>query len=90
MLKNIGELIRVYREKKKISEADLSNVTGLSVSTIIKVENSQQMLSEEELKNVGKVLGFDLDEVNDILEDMKRINLLLDALSVQEEINAKA
>lgn len=55
----IGDQIKKLRKIKKISQDDLSEMLGISRSTLSKIENNRQTVDRETIKNISRVLDVD-------------------------------
>ncbi|MBR2751978.1 MAG: helix-turn-helix domain-containing protein [Clostridiales bacterium] len=55
----IGDQIKKLRKSKKISQDDLSEMLGISRSTLSKIENNRQTVDRETIKNISRVLDVD-------------------------------
>ncbi|AOR24988.1 helix-turn-helix domain-containing protein [Clostridium taeniosporum] len=112
---NIGDVITTLRKEKGLTQEGLGEKTGLSRTTIVKIENSQRALSLDEAIKIAKVFDLGVDtmysyikdqEDNDYkesfviafrangmnsenLNEIKRIELLVDALFTQSEIRGE-
>ena len=57
---SLGEVIRAERKKQKLSLHDLSDLSGVSYSTIVKIESNDEGVSLRLLKIVVATLGLNL------------------------------
>ena len=57
---SLGDVIRTERKKQKLSLHDLSDLSGVSYSTIVKIEANDEGVSLRLLKNVVSTLGLNL------------------------------
>lgn len=55
--------IRKFRERKGLSTTDLSNLTGISQSTISKIENGKRKIDLEVLEKIAEVLEVSVDRL---------------------------
>lgn len=60
---DVGQYIRHLRRQKKMNLEALSELTGLSISTLSKLENNQIELTYAKLMLVSKGLGVNLSEL---------------------------
>ncbi|ALG13714.1 helix-turn-helix domain-containing protein [Kibdelosporangium phytohabitans] len=63
VIEQIAPRLRRAREKKGVSLADLARVTGISTSTLSRLESGQRKPSLELLLPVTAALGVPLDEI---------------------------
>ena len=61
--KEIGQLIRHHRRARKMSLQDVSKLTGISISTISKLENNAMELSYTRMMAISEALGVNLTEL---------------------------
>lgn len=96
MFSHIGEVIQHYREQKEMSIADFAVAAGIDSNSLIKIENHQQAISLEEIRGIAKALSVEVDTLfekigvsqgEELLSDLKRVDLLIDALHTQEELH---
>jgi len=59
----IGKTIKIMRREKKMSTYDLSRKTGISQSTISKLENGKKKADIELLLSISDALGTDINEI---------------------------
>lgn len=114
-MKNIGDVITTLRKERGLTQEVLGEKTGLSRTTIVKIENSQRALSLDEAVKIAKVFDTDIDTLYSYIEnventdceesfviafkangmnsenlnEIKRIELLVDALFTQNEIRGE-
>ncbi|MFC2004846.1 helix-turn-helix domain-containing protein [Chloroflexota bacterium] len=60
---NVGKIIKEQRKKLSLSLYQLSNLSGVSVSHLGRVEQSQRGASIRTLQKIAEPLGFDLFEL---------------------------
>ena len=58
-----GAVVRAMREQRGWTLADLSERTGLSVSTLSKVENDKMSLTYDKLSRISKGLAIDIGQL---------------------------
>lgn len=63
VIEQIAPRLRHVREKKGVSLADLARVTGISTSTLSRLESAQRKPSLELLLPITAALGIPLDEI---------------------------
>lgn len=63
VIEQIAPRLRRAREKKGVSLADLGRVTGISTSTLSRLESAQRKPSLELLLPITAALGIPLDEI---------------------------
>ena len=61
--KIVAETITAKRKEKKLSQAMLSDMTGINRSMIGRAENEEFMPSVEQLQALGEVLGFEVTDL---------------------------
>ena len=61
--KIVAETITKKRKEKKLSQAMLSEMTGINRSMIGRAENEEFMPSIEQLQTLGEVLGFEVTDL---------------------------
>lgn len=59
----IGFKIRGLRNSRKISQQDLSNITGLSKGRIGRIERENVSLTYDEMLLISKALNISVDEL---------------------------
>ena len=69
----IGEVIKRLRKEKKISLVELSQMTGVQVATISRIENKKMVGTLESHMNIAKALGVD---VTDLYREMDLVGNL--------------
>ncbi len=52
-----GEILKIIREKKGMSQNELSEVSGVSQSTISSIENERTRIGVERAKDLARALG---------------------------------
>lgn len=60
---NIGKLVRKQRKSIRITLNQLSELSGVSVAHLSRVELGQRVPSPRTLQSIAKPLGFDLNEL---------------------------
>ncbi len=60
---NIGKIIREQRNSMSLTLKQLSEMSGVSIAHLGRVEQGQRMPSPHTLQKIAKPLGFDLDEL---------------------------
>jgi transcriptional regulator with XRE-family HTH domain len=60
---NLGECLRAIRFKRRLSLADVSTATGISRSTLSRVESNQLSLTYDKLIQLSRGLQIDLTEL---------------------------
>lgn len=84
--KIVAETITAKRKEKKLSQAMLSDMTGINRSMIGRAENEEFMPSVEQLQTLGEVLGF---EVTDLFveENTKAQDTAANHITVDKKYN---
>ena len=72
--KIVAETITAKRKEKKLSQAMLSEMTGINRSMIGRAENEEFMPSIEQLQTLGEVLGFEVTDL--FVEELQHQPLL--------------
>ena len=62
-LKEIGNRIKKYRKQKGFTQAQLAEMTDLSVSYISHIENAKRKASLESIIRIVNALGITVDEL---------------------------
>ncbi len=57
--------LKVWREYRNLSPKQLSQQTGIGVSTISKIENNKQSLDIAKVKKIADVLDLDVEDLVD-------------------------
>jgi transcriptional regulator with XRE-family HTH domain len=57
------QALKSYRERRKISQAELARLCAVSQPTICDIENGRQMPSVPLLKRITKVTGLSADKL---------------------------
>lgn len=55
--------LKVWREFRKLTQKQLSNMANISFSDIIKIENSQKPIGPKEAAALANILGIDIDDL---------------------------
>lgn len=63
MFNTIGEKIAVLRKEAGFTQAQLAEIINLSRPALVKIENSQRIISLEEGDAISKALGLSLDSL---------------------------
>ena len=63
MKDSIANNIRVFRKKKRITQAELSQKTGLSRNTIVNFENSKRDPRIKDLRKIANALNVPIEEL---------------------------
>jgi len=85
--------IRKFREKKGFSTTDLSNMTGISQSTISKIENGKRRIDLESLEKIADALDVSVDRLtgesaSSIIEDrLEEIGITLEELAEKTNVS---
>jgi len=61
--RNIGKVIRDHRKKKSLTLNQLSDLSGVSIAHLSRVELGQRVPSPRTLQSIARSLGFDLNEL---------------------------
>ena len=61
--RNIGKAIREQRKGISFSLKQLSEMSGVSIAHLGRIENGQRSPSPRTLQNIAKPLNFDLNEL---------------------------
>ena len=59
--KNIARMMKYYRQLKNISQEDLSNLSGINLSTIKKYEVGIRRPKYEQLEKIAEALGINVN-----------------------------
>ncbi len=59
--KNIARIMKYYRQVKNISQEDLSNLSGINLSTIKKYEVGIRKPKYEQLEKIAEALGINVN-----------------------------
>lgn len=57
------QALKSYRERRKISQAELARLCAVSQPTICDIENGRHLPSVELLKRIAKVTGLSADKL---------------------------
>ena len=93
VLQNVGPRLRELRQQKDITLADLSASTGISVSTLSRLESGQRRPTLELLLPLARVHQVPLDELGEIaaMKAIANLEKELAAFPVSERVEkAKA
>lgn len=63
MFNNLGEKISMLRKEAGLTQAQMAERIGISRPSLVKIENSQRVISLEEGDAISKVLGISLDSL---------------------------
>jgi transcriptional regulator with XRE-family HTH domain len=80
---NIGEKIKYYRTAHKISGERLSELSGISISTIRKYESGERKPKPEQLLKISEALGISINTFLDL--DIKTVSDLLSLIFKMDE-----
>ena len=70
-LKKLSNIVKTNREKMKITQKQLCELTGINRAMISKIETRDYIPSIEQLEELGKALNF---EYEDLFENIEKIN----------------
>lgn len=84
----IGDKIKLYRENKKMTQAEVAQILGVTSTTISKYESNDLEPNIESLKKLSEIFGVSVDKLIDNLKDISKINIL-EALREQKEMKLK-
>jgi len=76
-LSKLGEAIRLYRKKSKLTLQDIANKTGLSNGLLSKIENARSVPSLPVLINISKALTIPLSDLLKSIEAEESVHYLL-------------
>ena len=84
----IGSAIRMVRRERKVSQKQLSQLTGISVTALVRIEYENAMPRKDNLDKIAKALGiptpyiffFALDERDVAPEKRVTFNLVHDLI----------
>jgi transcriptional regulator with XRE-family HTH domain len=79
---SVGSGIKRYRQKNKWSLKDLSEKSGIPISTLSKVENGQMSLKIEKLMAVCEALGIDIMQLVSPAESEAALKLVTGRRSI--------
>lgn len=71
---NLGEKLKSIRKERKLSQKELAEMSGVSLSAIQKFENGIRKPKLESIKNIAKSLQIDVYEL--LIDDEIESNLL--------------
>lgn len=63
MINNLGEKISILRKESGLTQAKMAEMIGISRPSLVKIENSQRVISLEEGDAISKVLGISLESL---------------------------
>ena len=63
MFNSLGEKISMLRKEAGLTQAQMAEKIGVSRPSLVKIENSQRVISLEEGDAISKVLGISLDSL---------------------------
>ena len=85
----LGNNIKIYREKKKMTQNEIADILEVSPATVSKYENGSLEPSIESLKRLSEVFEISVDELlREEKFDISKINLL-EVLKEQKEMKLK-
>lgn len=64
----LGQVIRVLRESKKITQKDFAEVCGLTTSTLSRIEAGVSMPGFQASQVIAQELGYTTDQLKDLVE----------------------
>lgn len=64
---NIGELVKEYRKKAKLTQKELAAKSGLAIGTIQQYENGKRIPISKNAKIISDILGIDLDYMMSVI-----------------------
>lgn len=91
----VGERIKKLREKKGLSTTDLSRLTGISQSTISKLENGKRKPELSTLEKIADALIVTVDRLSgesasSIIEDkIKELNITLEEVAKKSKVTLR-
>ena len=68
----IGDVLALRRKELKITQKELSEKTGISMTSLTKYEKGERLPTYSNLNKLAKELKLKYDEVSNILENQKR------------------
>ena len=68
----IGDVLALRRKELKITQKELSEKTGISMTSLTKYEKGERLPTYGNLNKLAKELKLKYDEVSNILENQKR------------------
>lgn len=80
---NIGDKIRYFRTSHKLSQDQLSELSGINISTIRKYENGERNPKPDQLLKIADALGVSINTFLDF--DIKTISDLLSLIFKMDE-----
>ena len=87
----LGEKIKLYREKKNMTQAEIAEVLGVKAATISKYESGTLEPNIESLKKISELFGISIDDLLKDEEsqfDINKINIL-EVLREQKDMRLK-
>ena len=85
----LGEKIKLYRENKKMTQAEIAEILGVKPATVSKYEAETLEPNIETLKKLSKIFEVSIDELlNENEFDISKINIL-DVLREQKNMKIK-
>lgn len=66
---NFGQVLKTVRKKKKVTQVQLSELSGVSTNSIMDIENGNRNTTEEMMKKLVKALGADMTFRIDVKEE---------------------
>lgn len=87
----LGDKIKLYRENKKMTQNEISNILGVSPATVSKYESGALEPNIESLKRLAELFEISIDELLKDEEDTFDISIInvLDILREQKEMKIK-
>ncbi|MCS1351129.1 helix-turn-helix domain-containing protein [Mechercharimyces sp. CAU 1602] len=77
----LGEVLRVYREKKGWKIEYTASLGEISIGTISKIENGDPTVSTKKIDQLKVILGISKEEIRSLKDDRADIELLLDSIN---------
>jgi transcriptional regulator with XRE-family HTH domain len=74
-MEDISKALSLKRESLKLSYTQVSEMTGITVSTIKMIEEGKKPPTEAEIRRLGSALGIDEAEVNALIANFSRPKL---------------
>ena len=75
---NLARTIKKYRKARKLTMEQLSEKSGINLSTLKKYETDNRNPKLEQLSKIAKALDIEVKSVNDIISLVNKMNIATD------------
>ena len=89
-INNIGQIIKIYRQKRNISQSNLAARLNLSTRQLAEIESGNSLSTIDTLSNIAQILNIPVDLLFKDCDKSFFIYAIDDYLNMINKENAKA